>query len=332
MNIPVTRTTREMKKNNVVQVIEALRTQEAATKSEVAVETGLSVATCGTVLNELCESGEALMLEQAASRGGRPAQRYALNPDYYSVLSLYAEGSDTAATLVWSVTSATGEMLGQGEMDYRPLTLDYFFQQAKNLLDAWPGVKVLGVGLPGVVTDGVVLSCDITPFINVPVLAELQQRFGLYVQVDNDMNYTAWGFYRSSCANITAPVAYILKPDVPCTGCGIVVNGQLLQGASFFAGEVSYLPGQAGNELPLADELGKIVASLTAVINPATVALSGPRLSDALLPQISQRCAEYIPARHMPQLVFRPSVRSDYLQGIAELSRQRYMLHRLFND
>ncbi|MEM6161653.1 ROK family protein [Erwinia sp. P6884] len=330
MNIPVTRTTREIKKNNVVQVIEALKSQGAVTKSEVAAETGLSVATCGTVLNELCQSGEALIVAQAASSGGRPAQRYACNPDFYSVLSLYAEGSDASATLVWSVTSATGEMLVQGEQDFMPLTLENFYQQAESLIKAWPGIKVLGVGLPGVVTDGVVLSCDISLFVNVPVVQALQQRFGLYVQVDNDMNYTAWGFYRSSCADTSAPVAYILKPDVPCTGCGIVINGQVLQGASFFAGEVSCLPWQNGENLSLTDELGKILASLAAMINPVTVALAGPRLREEMLPLIRQRCADHIPERHIPHLVFRHAVRPDYLQGIAELSSQRYMLHRLF--
>lgn len=331
MRTPVSRTTHEMKINNVVLVTDALKSLGSATKAEAAAQTGLSVATCGTVLNDLCYSGEVLALELESSRGGRPAQRYACNPDFFSLLSLYAEGSDDSSNLVWSVTSATGQLLAQGEADFLPLTLESFINQAARLVKAYPNVKALGIGLPGVVAEGVVLSCDISLFSGVAIVDRLRERLGLYVQADNDMNYTAWGFYRSSGAAASAPVAYVLKPEVPCTGCGIVINGQLLQGASYFAGEVSYLPSNTVKPLLVMDELINIVLSLTAMINPATVALSGPHVSEQLVAQIRERCAERIPERHIPELVCRHSVRPDYLQGIAELTAQSYNLHRLFN-
>lgn len=56
---PITRTTREIKKHNVVLVIDALKALISATKAELAVQTGLSIATSGTVLNELCLTDEA---------------------------------------------------------------------------------------------------------------------------------------------------------------------------------------------------------------------------------------------------------------------------------
>ncbi len=330
MRFPITRTTREMKKNNVVMVSDVLKALGSATKAEVALQTGLSVATCGTVLNALHHSGEAIVIEAEPSRGGRPALRYACNPDYFSLLSLYAEGDDHAATLVWSVSSATGDLLAQGEEAFQTQTLEWFYQQVDEILQAHPNVQALGVGLPGVVAEGVVLSCDISLFNDVPIMRHLQERFGLYVQTDNDMNYIAWGFYRSSCAGVTAPVAYIHKPAVPCTGCGIVVNGQVLQGASYFAGEVSNLPGLAGQSL--VDEMATIVVSLVAIINPVTVALTGPNLNDTLLPEIARRCAGTLPLRHIPRLIYRPSARQDYLQGIAELTSQEFIRHRLFSD
>jgi hypothetical protein len=332
MITPQNRTTREMKINNVVLVTQALKSLGSATKAEVAAQTGLSIATCGAVLNELRLTREVMALELEESRGGRPAQRYAYNPDYFSVLSLYAQGSDAAAQIIWSVNSATGASLAQGEVRFLPLSLETFYQQIAGLLADYPNIKALGIGLPGVVVKGRVATCDISAFAGVDVEQQLREKFGIYVQADNDMNYTAYGFYRSSCAGETAPVAYIFKPDVPCLGCGMVINGQVLQGASQFAGEVSNLPYKDLDKLPVAEEMAKVIVSLSAIINPATIALSGPKISDALIPELTERCQEHIPAQHMPALIYRPSMRQDYLQGITELTLNNYNLHIAFGN
>ena len=114
-----------------------------------------------------------------------------------------------------------------------------FYQLIQRILTEFPNIKAAGIGLPGVIVKGTVATCDISVFAGVPVEQQMRERFGIYVQADNDMNYTAYGFYRSSCMDVTAPVAYIFKPEVPCLGCGMVINGQVLQGASQFAGDVS---------------------------------------------------------------------------------------------
>lgn len=330
MITPLNRTTREMKINNVVLVTHALKSLGSATKAELAGATGLSIATCGAVLNELSLSREVLALELEVSRGGRPAQRYAYNPDYFSVLSMYAQGSEAAAQIIWTVNSATGGCLAQGEVRFLPQTLETFYQQIARVLVEYPNIKALGIGLPGVVVRGCVATCDISAFAGVPVEQQLRERFGIYVQADNDMNYTAYGFYRSSCAGVTAPVAYIFKPEVPCLGCGMVINGQVLHGASQFAGEVSNLPFPEMDRLPVADEMAKVIVSLAAIINPVTVALSGAKISEALLPELLARCHQHIPAQHMPELVYRPSMRQDYLQGITELTLNNYTRHVAF--
>jgi len=330
MTTPLNRTTREMKINNVVLVTNALKSLGSATKADLAGATGLSIATCGAVLNELSLSREVLALELEVSRGGRPAQRYSYNPDYFSVLSLYAQGSDAAAQIIWSVNSATGESLAQGEVSFLPLTLDTFFQQIARLLAEYPGIKALGIGQPGVVVKGTITTCDISAFAGVALEQQLRERFDVYAQVDNDMNYTVYGFYRSSCDGTTAPVAYVFKPDVPCLGCGMVINGQVLRGASQFAGEVSNLPFENMDKLPVADEMAKVIVSLAGIINPVTIALSGPKINEALIPQLLQRCHQYIPAQHMPTLTYRPSMRQDYLQGITELTLNNYNRHVAF--
>lgn len=330
MNTPLTRTTREMKISNGVLVTDTLKALGSATKGELALHTGLSIATCGAVLNELSLTGEVLALELEASRGGRPAQRYACNPDFFSQLSIYAAGSDTGAELVWSLSSATGERLAEGEQAFKPLNLATLYGLVDALLTRYPDVSALGLGLPGVMRNGVVATCDISLFAGLPIAHLLQERTGRYTLIDNDMNFTAWGFYRSSCADETAPIAYIYKPDVPCTGCGMVINGRVLSGASNFAGEVSHLPFNVEGELPLSGELARIIVSLTALINPATVAIAGHRLAADQLPEIVNICQRYVPHQHLPTLIYREEIRDDYLRGIAELTLQHYNFHRRY--
>ena len=79
------RNTVEVKQLNKEKIIEAVQSRESCTKAEIARETGLSVATCGTILNEMSESGELVRMDQEDAVIGRPATLFAYNRDYRHV-------------------------------------------------------------------------------------------------------------------------------------------------------------------------------------------------------------------------------------------------------
>lgn len=332
MNTPVTRTTREIKKHNVVLVIIALKALTSATKAELAAQTGLSIATCGTVLNELCLTGEVMALAQDVSSGGRPAQRFACDPNFFSLLSLYVEGTTEQCRIVVSVSSALGEVLDQWDRQFELLSWEQFIATIAEAICRYPTIRAMGIGLPGVVADGEVLACDIQLFSGRQLAKKLRQQFGIFVEVANDMNYTVWGFYRNSCPLEQAPLAYILQPEKHCTGCGVVINGRVLQGASHFAGEVSFLPVSQDSDVSAIAKMVKIIQSLVAVINPATVALSGPQITSDDLAEINRQCLAALPPQHMPKLVYRASIQPDYLTGIVELTLENFQMQRIFAD
>jgi hypothetical protein len=332
MNTPVTRTTREIKKHNLVLVINGLKALTSATKAELAARTGLSIATCGTLLNELCLTGEVMALAQDISSGGRPAQRFACDPSFFSLLSLYVEGTSEQSRIVVSVSSALGDVVEQWDQSFEFLTLAQFTDTIGEAIARHPAIRAMGIGLPGVVAEGEVLACDIPLFEGLKLTEQLSQQFGIFVEAANDMNYSAWGFYRNSCPQEQAPLAYILQPEQHCTGCGVVINGRVLQGVSHFAGEVSFLPVPQGIEVPVIAKMVNIVRSLVAVINPATIALSGVRISPEDIAEIRRQCLVTIPQKHMPQLVYRQSIQPDYLTGIAELTLANFQRQRIFAD
>ena len=58
------------------------------TKQSVAMDTGLSVATCNTLLNELEKSGEILSEKRQLNGVGRSTSMYRINESYESMLCI----------------------------------------------------------------------------------------------------------------------------------------------------------------------------------------------------------------------------------------------------
>lgn len=67
---PTSHNTQQVKRINVELVKNTLRSTGVGTKSSVANLTKLSVATCGTILNELLQTGEIIDLGPDESSGG----------------------------------------------------------------------------------------------------------------------------------------------------------------------------------------------------------------------------------------------------------------------
>lgn len=90
----VTNNTTIIKQINTELIKSTLKLLKHATKPLLANETGLSLATCNTILNELLLTGEVIAVELEASNGGRPATRFMYNADSSYIAYIYkkAEG------------------------------------------------------------------------------------------------------------------------------------------------------------------------------------------------------------------------------------------------
>ena len=84
-----------VKQNNIAAIRDALYRVDFATKKEIAARCGLSLAACTALLAEMIADGQVLELAFAAPNGGRPARRFALNPDYAHILCLYTDNNAT---------------------------------------------------------------------------------------------------------------------------------------------------------------------------------------------------------------------------------------------
>lgn len=104
-----------------------------------------------------------------------------------------------------------------------------------------PGTVVgIGVGVPGQVDEsGTVVLAENLGWKNVPLVQRLKEETGLPVKAENDANLAALGEFRmGSGKGCRSMMLVTLGTGV---GCGIIVDGRILAGAHFAAGEIGHI-------------------------------------------------------------------------------------------
>lgn len=318
-----------VKKINQELIKQALKSMKEGTKSTIATATGLSIATCGNILNELMETGEVIETELEASNGGRPARRFIYNADFSYIACIYAKIEDGQQSLTYAVTNSVGERVDDGYIKAKSIDATTIDHLVGTLIQAYNNIKAVGIGIPGLVHRGVINICDINTLIHAPLESLLREKYEVAVTVENDMNLTVYGFYKQQDyeEDKTIVVLTFIKGAFP--GAGMMIDGHIHKGNTRFAGEVSFLPfgisrdeqfirlGQTETFIPLA---AHTIATLTAVINPETIALTGEQVRQEDVPHIYQSCLAFIPEEHMPHLIVLDHPDDYYMNGLIAIT------------
>jgi hypothetical protein len=326
----ITYNTSNVKQMNMELIRVAIKTMPGNTKAGISAVTRLSHATCNNLLNELVATGEVLELDKENRNGGRPSQRYQYNSNFFSVLSLYIDNGSEKPVIRYAVFNIMGEILEEALLQKE--NLDY--QTIENLvmlvLKKHPGIKSIGVGIPGVVSkQRFVNTCDVESLNKCPLADRLEKHFKISTILENDMNATAIGFYQEQDYQEETSIAVMtfIKDNFP--GSGIIADGHILHGHTNFAGEIAYLPyeqtrvqmeemlGSSSTTFPL---VVKSLCSMTAILNPEIIILTGTLISENMMSDIQRDCAVLIPEEHMPQIIFKESIHDFYLKGLMTLA------------
>lgn len=295
-------------------VLSRLRETEAAGAAELAAMTRLSVATCASIAAELVAEGLAVELAERESSGGRPARRYAFNPDRLLAAGLAADPARGGARLAYSIANALGTVIETGEEKVSRAGPEAVDGVLEALRGKHPALRGVAVSVPGVIRDGVIGICDLPELSGLALERHVNGKHGLACVVDNDVNFAALGYCRTLAAPGTAGLVFMNFPLGNCAGAGVIVNGALVRGKSNFAGEISFIPLSSGpregqvrihaDPARLGKFIARITASVTAVLNPEIVALSGSAVRAEMLPDIRRQCLALLPAEHLPELDF----------------------------
>lgn len=343
----------KVKEINVEIIKSSLKRMGSSTKAQIAEETGISVATCGKILNELCDSREVIETAQTSAGYGRPAKCYAYNGNFALVACIYIASDMGKVLLSAKVSNMLGEVQEEYTLEIGRASFDVLETTVGRLVEKHDTLRAVAIGIPGYITDGVVGLCNFIDLMGLPLRDMLQEKFPqLKIQVENDMNAAAYGFYKGNCNEKETTVAFIYSPIDARTGleemrtgsaevelnneqrtllqysvnygAGFVSSGKILRGFSGFAGEVSFLPivrELASENLQASVEVvAYIIGSIVPILNPEIVALTGSYFDEKNVETIRSRCLELISPQHMPQIILRDDVHEEYVNGLINLA------------
>ncbi|AIQ42786.1 ROK family protein [Paenibacillus sp. FSL R7-0312] len=318
--------TQLVKKINVELVKNILRTSGTGTKASIAGQTRLSVATCGTILNELVQTGEILELGWEESSGGRPARKYQFNANYSLMICMIVRSEGGIQSISYALANLNGEILEQTDKVHEQITVDTLTDWLDQIIEVHPNVQAVGIGIPGVVQQDRIGICDVPALADQPLGILLKERYEeVEIIIENDMNLTVYGLYQRLFPDEERHFAVLTFPKNHFPGAGFMVNGRLLNGNSFFSGEVSYLPYGIPREQQLqllqkGGDPGKLaihaLVSIISIINPAAIVVTGDNISPEMLEDLRSGCREIIPTEHMPELIIQNDTRREYMAGL----------------
>jgi len=163
-------------------------------------------------------------------------------------------GLDLGGTKILSgLISVKGEVLGNpytvptGGKDPEEAIINRIFMAIEKSLDD-AGLRIedisgIGIGATGPLDmkQGLILDCPFLPTLKYfPLSKTIQDKFGVKVYLDNDANCFALGeWFFGAGKKYETMLGFTLGTGL---GCGIVINGKVITGATQHAGEVGTSP------------------------------------------------------------------------------------------
>jgi len=313
-----------MREVNTQLVRRSLKDRKQATKQQIAEDTGLSIVTVATIVQQLLDSHEILKVEQAPSTGGRPAQQFRFNEDFAHILVLFTHEHEGKDLLHIRVANLYGECISTGDVVLEDIRLETFESWIEAALREYPSIQAIGFGLPGVDVDGKIILLDYPALVGERLTEFYSRRFGLPVIFENDVNAAAAGYCTRHEMQTDAAVIYAYFPKKYPPGAGIILGGKLYKGSSNFAGEISSIPlgidwlNPALYRSPeqFCPAIAKVIIAMCSLLNPSAVVLHGSFLTPGSIETIRQICAAQIPQPSVPEILLSEDFTGDYEAGL----------------
>lgn len=307
--------------------------------NDLVLRTGLSQVSCSNVIDDLISEGVVCELpRQGCASRGRPVRRFEVNKNYRlcAEITLECENLKCAfpTSLHYRIVNILGEECAKGVEDGgKDIRPEKLFTLVKTLQKKHRTIRSVVISFPGPTANGKIGAGGdphFDTFVGLDMKAEIRARFNLPCEIANDMNLAALGYYHEHASSLPETFAYLGQQPNSCPGCGLVINGQILEGASGFAGEVKYL--DVGNQKDLMIRLAsraerkklavRMICSLTAVLNPTQIVLAGETFCDPpFIRDIEKGCAAVLPQGVWPQLVVRDDWTDDVWKGLFAMSQ-----------
>ncbi|KZV13672.1 hypothetical protein F511_45166 [Dorcoceras hygrometricum] len=317
-----------VKEINLNIVRQVMKRVEMATKPQLAALTKLSVVTVNSLVKELHERGELFEDETVPSNGGRPALTYRYNYDFSQALVIHMKEIQGSELLISAaVINLEDRTLEKEEYVMPVFHVQPFYDNINRLLDSFPSIKRIGIGIPGQMADGEIRVSSHRELTGLRLVEDLEQQFGLPVTVENDINAAISGY----CAKLEPElkesycVAGIYFPNQYPPGMGIYLDGKMIKGKHGMAGEIKFLPSAPDWYQEIAAETFlecafQIIQTVNAVLAPDKfVIYQNMTCADRWFPAWeSYQLAHPMPT--LPEIILQDTFQQDFEAGMRWLT------------
>ncbi|MDM5356454.1 ROK family transcriptional regulator [Peribacillus sp. ACCC06369] len=308
----------------------------SATKVELSHTLGISFPTISKFLAQMEKDGEIILVGLDGSSGGRRAKRYRYNPEHMLGLAIFLEKTETNYTIF----NCVGEVKEQGKAPsvLKDDGLNLLTTCIENIMTKNSKISSMAIGVPGSVDSGRIFYIPgYEQFQNFDLKGYYEDQFSIPVVVENDMNAAVLGYHNNRGIKDKQSLIYLYSGQNG-PGAGIMINGDVVRGSTFFSGEVSFVPqyndrnfrqalenGSGPKKVTICedyeiDAISRLVASFVAIINPHTIIFSNDEVEKVILDKIAVGSSKYIPSEHLPSLTM-SDWKQDYLYGLQSLGR-----------
>jgi predicted NBD/HSP70 family sugar kinase len=258
-----------LKRLNEQTVLDLVRNLAPVSRAEVSRRAGISKPTVSLALRSLVEAG--LVRESAEAPSGPRYGAVYFEPVPEAALVL---GLDLGARFLrGAICDLTGTIRARQDVELQGADAERALAAVDGLRDALvsatglPGELIHGVvvGVPGVTgaADGTLqLAANVPGLEGRPFEAELEERLGLPITLENDINLAALGERELGVARGVDDFVFLSVGTG--MGAGIVLRGELHTGRHGFAGEIDFALDALDEDVdPSAPQVAEIASQVT---------------------------------------------------------------------
>ena len=226
-------------------LLNLIRAHAPISRPQLATLSGLSQVTVIKITNNLIDSHLVLERDYAESTGGRRAGLLEIHPEGAFAVGLMSQPSSLTAVIL----NLNGDLVYSQQWDITlrdnsPQAIDLVAQCVEELFSksGIPREKIIGVGLgmSGLIDaeGGCCIDSWMMNWQNVEISRPLEERLGIPVFLDNDVNCLA--IYEKLFGQGQPYHHFLVVAIGQGVGLGIVINGDLYRGAFGGAGEFGH--------------------------------------------------------------------------------------------
>lgn len=170
----------DIRKDNKKKIYRLMLDHQQYTKQQISVKTGLSVATCNTLLNDMTANKVLVTGEEKEFRGvGRSSWLYEIDGEHEHYILVSFAVNQGMRNVDYYVVSATGNIIRKECTVCETIDCENVISVIDGLISDCSSMKQIVLGIPGVIDGAEIEFCDIKELEIADIKRKLQEHFKL---------------------------------------------------------------------------------------------------------------------------------------------------------